>query len=90
MLMLTNCELQVYFGEGCLRTPASTCLNSSNPYYPTTNHGLNLLTYFFLDRAVLMVDDSDASLTTSNTRYQFIWAVRQLSLLGDHPHVRRA
>ena len=72
--------LQIYFSDGCLRSPASTCLNSTNVYYPMTNHGLNLLTYYFLDEADLLVDDEDADVNTDNTRYQFIWTVWSAAL----------
>ncbi|DBA80194.1 TPA: hypothetical protein ACH3X2_007658 [Trebouxia sp. C0005] len=65
----------VYYSDGCLRLPASTCLNSSNIWYPPTNHGLNLLTYYYLDRTTLMVDDDDEDIGTTNTRFQFIWGV---------------
>lgn len=45
-----------------------------------TNHGLNLLTYYFLDEADLLVDDEDADVNTENTRYQFIWTVWSAAL----------
>lgn len=70
-----NLCLQIYFDAGCLRTPASFCLNSSNTYYPMTNYGLNLLTYYFLDQANLLVLDAAADATASNSRFAFIWSV---------------
>ncbi|KAL3155070.1 hypothetical protein ABBQ38_011135 [Trebouxia sp. C0009 RCD-2024] len=65
---------QVFFGNGCLRSPASTCVNSSDVYYPMTNHGLNLLTYYFLDEADRFVADADEDVTEANPRFQFILA----------------
>ncbi len=44
-----------------------------------TNHGLNLLTYYFLDEADRFVADEDADVTTSNSRFQFILTVRLIS-----------
>jgi len=38
--------------------------------------GLNLLTYYYLDRTTLMVDDDDEDIGTTNTRFQLIWGVR--------------
>lgn len=40
-----------------------------------TNHGLNLLTYYFLDEADRLVADEDADVTSSNSRFQFILTV---------------
>ncbi|DBB01294.1 TPA: hypothetical protein ACH3X3_011692 [Trebouxia sp. C0006] len=65
----------IYYSDGCLRSPASSCLNSSDIWYPPTNHGLNLLTYYYLDRTTLMVDDDDEDIGTTNTRFQLIWGV---------------
>ena len=65
--------LQIYFSDGCLRSPASTCLNSSAVYYPMTNHGLNLLTYYFLDQADSLAADPYA--TYSDTSFQFVYQV---------------
>ena len=74
--------LQVYFSSGCLRSSASTCLNASNVYYPMTNNGLNLLTYYYMDQADLLVDDEDADVTYTNSRYGFIQAVRFIPVLA--------
>ena len=77
LLILTKIYcLQVYFSSGCLRSSASTCLNTSNVYYPMTNHGLNLLTYYYMDQADLLTDDEDVDVTEANSRYGFIQAVR--------------
>lgn len=40
-----------------------------------TNHGLNLLTYYFLDEADRFVADADEDVTEANPRFQFILAV---------------
>lgn len=74
--MLLQVCMQIYFRDGCLRHPASTCLNSTNVFYPMTNHGLNLLTYYFLDQADRLANDSAADVNAYNSRFQFIWEVR--------------
>lgn len=83
LLILTRMScLQVYFSSGCLRSSASTCLNTSNVYYPMTNHGLNLLTYYYMDQADLLTDDEDVDVTEANSRYGFIQAVRLIPVLA--------
>ena len=60
-----------------------------------TNHGLNLLTYYYMDQADLLTDDEDADVTEANTRYDFIQAVRlnsvhlaRMQYLCKHPGTR--
>lgn len=59
-----------------------------------TNHGLNLLTYYYMDQADLLTDDEDADVTLANSRYGFIQAVRLILVLAwtqylcKHPDTR--
>lgn len=47
-----------------------------------TNHGLNLLTYYYMDQADLLVDDADVDVINTNSRYGFIQAVRLIPVLA--------
>lgn len=74
-------SMQIYYYDGCLRYPANTCLNSTNAYYPMTDHGLNLLTYYFLDQADRLANGSAADINIGNPRFRFIWEVQHSCLL---------
>ena len=45
-----------------------------------TNHGLNLYTYYYLDQADRLANDSLADVNADNFRFQFIWTVGLLTV----------
>lgn len=63
-----NVELTIllFSTEGCLRENASTCLNTSSPYYSITHHGVDPLFNRYIEESHLFLSQEYNEMTLTS------------------------